>query len=163
MVLTAIHIATLLCAAAVFVAIAVSDVRSYRIPNVLCGALLALFPVFVLSAPQALHWQHNVIVFCFMSIAGVALFSAKLVGAGDIKLLAVASLWAGVALIPKLLLITAIAGGVESLVMVWIAMRTRQGEDAGGWRKIKIPYGVAISAGGLAVLFSIAKPFLLSV
>lgn len=164
--LTAFHIAIMVIAAAIFIAAAVNDAWSYRIPNYMCGLLLALFPLFVVTAPRELDWHQNLAVFALVAISGFAMFLGNLAGAGDIKLLSVASLWAGPHLIAVLLVVTAIAGGVESIVMAVITHRRhRLAAEAEKEKlplsKVPIPYGIAIAMGGLATLGMMARPILL--
>ena len=160
---TVLHLATLFVAAALFAAAALSDVRSYRIPNHLCAALLLLFPVFAATAPYAVAWHQNIFVFSLVSAAGFAAFWRGLVGAGDVKLLSVASLWAGPQWIAVLLAVMALAGGVESFVVGVAAFLKRSKNGCTlSFKKIKIPYGVAIATGGVTMLGLMAHPILLS-
>ena len=163
--LATFHIAILAIAAAIFAAAAISDACSYRIPNYMCALLLLLFPVFVETAPRGIDWQQNLGVFGLVAISGFAMFLGHLAGAGDIKLLSVASLWAGPHLIAVLLVVTAIAGGLVSIAMA-ILTYTRQrrahtGASTADFAKIPIPYGIAIAAGGLTTLGMIARSILL--
>ncbi|MDR3425475.1 MAG: prepilin peptidase [Alphaproteobacteria bacterium] len=161
--LTAFHVAIVFIAATVFVAAAVSDAHSYRIPNSMCGLLLLMYPVFVVSAPHTVLWRQSLAVFGLVSIVGFAAFLGKFVGAGDVKLLAVSSLWAGPHLVAVFLVVTAFAGGVLSIVMALAAqLRLRKaGSRKVEWTKVQIPYGIAIATGGLVTLGLIAKPILL--
>ncbi|MDR3450032.1 MAG: prepilin peptidase [Alphaproteobacteria bacterium] len=162
--LAAFHIAIMVIAAAIFVAAAVSDACTYRIPNYMCAALLVLFPLFVATSPAGIDWHQNLAVFGLVVISGFAMFLGHLAGAGDIKLLSVAALWAGPHLIAVLLVVTAITGGVVSIVMAGLTHyrhRKSETEDAPHLAKIPIPYGIAIAAGGLTTLGMIAQPILL--
>jgi prepilin peptidase CpaA len=180
--LTAFHIAIMVIAGVIFIAAALNDAWSYRIPNYLCGLLLALFPLFVLTAPRELEWHQHLAVFALVAVSGFAMFLGNLAGAGDVKLLSVASLWAGPHFIAVLLVVTAIAGGVESIIMAIItyrrhlkgataelkdeAMLDAVGQEGGVGRKVSlakipIPYGIAIATGGLAMLGMMAQPILL--
>ena len=160
--LTALHIAIIAIAASVFVAAAVNDAYTYRIPNYMCGLLLTLFPLFVLTAPRTFDWHQHVMVFGLVAASGFAMFMGNMAGAGDIKLLGVASLWAGPHLIAVLLVVTAIAGGVESIFMAFLThWRQRKTEETTSFAKVPIPYGIAIATGGLAMLGMIAQPILL--
>jgi prepilin peptidase CpaA len=124
--------------------------------------LLGLFPVFVATAPHEINWHQNAAVFALVTVAGFAMFLGKLTGAGDIKLLSVASLWAGPHLIAVLLVVTAFAGGVESLIIALLTQwRHRADTQAVKLHQVPIPYGIAIATGGLAVLGMIAQPILL--
>ena len=161
--LTSLHIATIAIAASIFVAAAINDAYTYRIPNYMCGLLLVLFPLFIATAPRMYDWHQHVMVFSLVAASGFAMFMGNMAGAGDIKLLGVASLWAGPHLIAVLLVVTAVAGGLESIVMAilthWRHRNTT--EEAPAYAKIPIPYGIAIATGGLAMLGMIAQPILL--
>ena len=146
-------------AAILFVAAAISDFRFYRIPNVVTALLAVIFPAFVLASPHSIPWLQHLAVFALMSIAGTAAFLGKFLGAGDVKLLAVASLWAGPTLIAPFLVTTALAGGVVSLIA---GLATLKNSPAGptakaDWFQAKVPYGIAIAAGGLSMLGLMAK------
>ena len=160
--LTSFHIALMVIAAAIFIGAAVNDACFYRIPNYMCALLLVLFPILVLTAPHSIDWHQNVMVFLLVAASGFAMFLGKLVGAGDIKLLSVAALWAGPHLIAVLIIVTAIAGGGVSLAMAIITYRRQHaaGEKA-ALAHVPIPYGIAIATGGLAMLAMMAQPILL--
>ncbi len=160
--LTIFHVAALFAAALLFVAAAVCDARSYRIPNYFCGFLLLLFPVFAATSPQPIDWRQNAIVFGLISAMGFAAFLGKWVGAGDVKLLSVASLWAGPQFLVVLLAVTAFAGGVESLAaVIALYLKSSKTKETRCWTKTQIPYGIAIATGGVAMLSLMAQPILL--
>ncbi len=160
--LATFNIAIMAIAAAVFLGAAFSDARSFRIPNYLCALLLLLFPIFVATAPIQIDWHQNAGVFLLVGLSGFAMFLCHLAGAGDIKLLAVASLWAGPHLIAVLVVVTALAGGVVSIAMAISTYRKYAGrQDAPALQKVPIPYGVAIATGGIATLAMMAQPLLL--
>ena len=154
--LTILHLVTLVIAAVAFVGAAISDARSYRIPNNLCLLLIVLFPVFAFSAPHALLWPQHLVVFACVALAGFGAFLAKFMGAGDIKLIAASSLWAGPQFIALFLMVTAFAGGIESLAFL-LSRRTASAPQL-EWKKTQIPYGIAISTGGIVMLGMMAKP-----
>jgi prepilin peptidase CpaA len=159
--LSVFHIAILFGAAVLLVIAAVSDARRYRIPNIVCATLLLLFPLFVLTAPGAIEWGQHLMVFGLMLVSGFAMFMGNIAGAGDIKLLAVAGLWAGPHLVAVFLVTTAIVGGFLALVMALLTYsRNRSSRSAVALAKIPIPYGIAISAGGLTVLGMLSQPIL---
>jgi prepilin peptidase CpaA len=159
--LTAFHLAVLLAAALLLGAAAVNDARHYKIPNILCAALLALFPVFVLTAPQAVEWEQNLMVFGLMLLSGFGMFMGNVAGAGDIKLLAVMGLWAGPHLIPTFLVTTAITGGVLALGMVALTfVRNRFRKESVVLAKVPIPYGIAIAVGGICIVSKLSQPIL---
>lgn len=165
MMMAAFHIALLLGAAGLLLAAAVSDARQYRIPNAIAAAMLASFPLFVLTAPHGLDWKQHVMVFLLILAAGFAMFMGHLAGAGDVKLLAVTGLWAGPHNVAVLLVSTAVAGGMVALTMALLTMvRNRRAENrqepAVAVARVPIPYGIAIAFGGLSVLYRLAEPIL---
>ena len=157
----AFHVAIMAIAASIFIAAAYSDARMFRIPNYLCGLLLGLFPLFVITAPHGIGWTQNLGLFALVGVTGFAMFLGHLAGAGDVKLLAVASLWAGPHFIAVLLVVTAIVGGVLSIALAGVAVIRkilRGGPLA--LHHMPIPYGIAIASGGLATLGMMARPIL---
>ncbi|WP_394730899.1 prepilin peptidase [Altererythrobacter sp. GH1-8] len=127
---------------------AFTDVRHRRIANWLNLAIAAGAPLHWWASGYSL-WpdvalQLAVALGAFAVLAG--LFALRMMGGGDVKLLTALALW--IAPIPflQLLVIMALAGGVLTIVMgAWHMMRRQRD-------RIAIPYGVAISVGGLWVL-----------
>jgi prepilin peptidase CpaA len=155
--LQSFHLTIMLIAAAFMVLAAIHDARSFRIPNWVWASLLALFPLYVLSAPQEIEWLHHIGVCAVVLGVGFALFAGNFAGAGDVKLLAAVALWAGPNFIGVLLVVTALSGGVLALgfaLAAWIKRKMRPWalpiEDIMQvLTKTAIPYGVAIACGGL--------------
>ncbi|MGL1199326.1 hypothetical protein ACSTK3_23440, partial [Vibrio parahaemolyticus] len=54
-----LHIAILFAAAMLLLAAAYNDAHKYKIPNLVCAALLVLFPLAVLTAPRTVEWDQN--------------------------------------------------------------------------------------------------------
>ena len=79
--------------------------------------------------------------------AGAAAFHFGVLGGGDAKLLAAGALWTGAGSVGAFLAATALAGGLLALgFLVWVAgSRMRCGDR----RRVALPYGVAIAAGGI--------------
>jgi len=159
--LTAFHLGILAIAAALLIAAAVCDARYYRIPNRICLALLLLFPLCVLTAPEAIDWKQHLMVSGLVLICGFAMYVGRLAGAGDIKLLAAASLWAGPHLVAIFLVTTAIAGGLLALTIAAATYIRHHGrQPAAALARTPIPYGIAIGLGGLNTLYMVAQPIL---
>ena len=161
----AFHIAVLLGAAILLIAAAIHDALHYRIPNRVCAAMLLLFPLFVYTAPHSFDWKQNLMVFALILASGFAMFMGHLAGAGDIKLLAVTSLWAGPHLVAVFLVGTAAAGGLVALGMAALThYRNRNAlinqHPPISVAKVPIPYGMAIAAGGLNILYRLIQPIL---
>ena len=159
---------------------AFTDLRERRIPNRLTGALAALYPVYVLVSPTPVAWPAAVGLAFVVFLIGLGLFARKLIGGGDVKLLAVLTLWAGPEQFVWFVLVTTLAGGALSLLSLWyqrwggliqahlaaLGLATASGRvlvtpepSAGGSspRSITVPYGVAIAVGGIAIIVEFAK------
>ena len=138
-----------LAAIGLFVAAAVVDGRSRRIPNPLpLGlALLGLLRIAAGLAAgagfgaAALDLAAAAAVF----LAGAVAFRFRLLGGGDVKLIAAAALWLGAAALGPFLLATALAGGGLAIGFLLVRYARPDGLAAG------LPYGIAIAAGGILV------------
>ncbi len=143
-----------------------SDFQIYQIPNRICLAIAALYPAYALTAGLpaiTILWALAIALAAF--VAGAGLFAARIMGGGDVKLIAASALWAGPTLILPFLLATGLAGGVLASVL-WIAERRRGRPEPVGAAApatdllpatgtIPLPYGVAIAAGGLYTALTI--------
>jgi prepilin peptidase CpaA len=133
-----------------------TDVETLRIPNRLCLALVAIYPAHVLASPVAVDWPGALLIATTVFAAGLGAFAAGWVGGGDVKLMAATALWIGPGSFIDFLLVTAIAGGLISVMMLsGIRFTAAQLADSTGLADIRdvllgrsIPYGVAIAAGG---------------
>jgi prepilin peptidase CpaA len=148
-----------LLAAVLLLAAAISDVRGYRIPNLFSLNIALLFPVYGLLSGQPVAWGAHGFTMLGCLAVGLPLFALKLAGGGDVKLLTALALWAGPGQIAPLLLITAVLGGVLALGAVGLTILRQPALLYGlrtvglaPFRSIKLPYGVAIAGGGLAIL-----------
>ncbi len=127
---------------------AFTDLRSRMIYNWLNIAIAVSAPLFWWASGLAL-WPDLAIQIAtaaavFAVFAG--LFAVGAMGGGDVKLLTALALWIPPTTFLQLLVVMAIAGGALTIVMgAWhVARRQRD--------RLKIPYGVAIAAGGLWVI-----------
>ncbi len=140
---------------------AVSDIRSMTISNRLTGFLaVAFLPVALACHMTFSQMGLHLALGCAGLVLGIVFFAFRLMGGGDAKLIAAASLWLGVHGCVDMLLYTALAGGALTLGL----MGARQPIFAGyatvlpGWAtrhlepKGDIPYGVAICVGGLMAI-----------
>src|SRR5215208_185778 len=86
----------LVVTAALLFYIAVNDLREFKIRNDLLLVLTALFFVHAALSGRwvTLHW--NILFATVMFVAMLWAYGQKLMGGGDLKLLAVAFLWCGV-------------------------------------------------------------------
>lgn len=126
---------------------AFSDGRRYEIPNWLTAGVALTAAVSFLRpstdlAFLALHLGAALLIL----IIGFALFAKDLFGGGDVKLLTALALWTGFADLPRLLLVTTLAGGLLALgMLIWRRLRLA----SGGVIDQRLPYGIAIAAGGI--------------
>ncbi|MGD9536194.1 MAG: prepilin peptidase [Alphaproteobacteria bacterium] len=153
--------APLIAAAALLVYAAASDARRYLIPNWVSVALVLLFAPYALLSPAPADWQGGLIVAGIAFAVGLGLFSLRLVGGGDVKLIAACALWAGFGLVLPFLVITSLAGGALALglMLARTLVAKRRGVPAsaaeGGVIPVmrqRVPYGLAIAAGGIFIL-----------
>jgi prepilin peptidase CpaA len=136
---------------------AVSDFRSYTIPNFIPLAVALLYPMHALAIPGGADWSGALITAAAVFAVGAVLFMLRLAGGGDVKLMAALALWAGPGMIVPSLLVTGLAGGALALAMLtWLrVLRPRRYAVIGDGvtrmpvAKTSMPYGVAIAAGGL--------------
>ncbi len=145
--------------AGVLVWAAVQDFLSLRISNWTTLAVLALYPVHVLSAAQMVDMPMALAIGGLVFLVGFVLFHFKLFGGGDVKLFAAVALWAGAPLVLGFLLTVAVVGGLLAmmtmtplrLLLPYMAVATRVKVDLAHLMQLQIPYGVPIAAGGLFV------------
>ena len=138
----------LLALAAILIVAAVVDVRTFTISNRLNLSVALLAPVYwasvALSPWPGIALQVAAAATVFVLFA--AAFYAGMMGGGDVKLAAALALWFSPFTTLRFIVLTSLAGGVLTLiVLVWHRARKREGRP-------EVPYGVAIAAGGLAIL-----------
>jgi prepilin peptidase CpaA len=138
---------------------ACSDVARLTIPNWVSVAMAALFVASALGAGAPLSEIGLHALFALTVLAlGVFLFQANIIGGGDAKLLAAAALWTGFPAFAPFAFWTAIAGGLMALLLLAARKLIDQAETHPAFvkrllkRQGRIPYGVAIMAGGLMAL-----------
>lgn len=141
-----------------------SDVSSLRISNTICLAIAALYPVHAASAglgADALAAAGAAVGTAAAVFAvGTVLFGFRLIGGGDVKLMAAIALWAGPGGTVPFLITTTLAGGLLALLMTGSCRyMLAYALDACGVRDMRdrllgehIPYGLAIAAGAYAVV-----------
>ncbi len=165
---TLIHQLVIAVFAAVLVAAAIGDFRAFRIPNSLVLSILVLYPAHVIASPKPVAWAYASI-FAFVILAiGAGFFAAKMMGGGDVKLMAAVSLWAAPQHLLSFFVITLLVAMLVACVMA-VRMAAADARSAQGWSimaavtsirhvpilKISVPYGVGISAAGLYVAWRI--------
>lgn len=141
---------------ALMAAVIVWDVARFRIPNMLNVAVLLIFPAWLWFMPD-IDWAGSLAAFALALALGYGLFAIGMLGAGDVKLLAVLMLYTGwskqsVALVVYM----SLAGGVLSLVLLLLRRMVAGRQDAMPavlQKGQSVPYGVAIAAAFLWLLW----------
>ncbi len=135
----------------ILVRAAVTDVRTFRIPNSFPLAIIVLYPTHVMTSPVPIDWTFSLLIGCALLVATGLLFAFNMMGGGDVKLLSVTAVWAGPEYIVLFIVATAIIGGVVSAArMLWVIL-ARAGVEFSAVPLARIPYGIAIAGGGLLV------------
>jgi prepilin peptidase CpaA len=146
--------------AALAIGAALSDWARYVIPNQIPLAVAGLFVMHagVLLArgtvPMALVWALacGVVVFA----GGAFLFSQKVLGGGDVKLMAACALWAGPNHIAEFIMVTTLYGALLSAAFLLPAFRQKSETAEAQYGvaavlKRRLPYGLAIATGAVVV------------
>ena len=137
---------------------AAMDLFTMRIANAVSLGLAAAF--LIVASIAGMPMQEMLMhlgVGAVVLLAGMLLFGLRLIGGGDAKLLAAAALWIGYdQLIPFLVYVTLFGGALALLLLAYRqtpagafplpawAMRLHHRDEG-------MPYGLAITAGALAV------------
>jgi prepilin peptidase CpaA len=146
------------------------DIKSRRVPNLLTGPCLLA----ALSLHLGFGGWHGMLNSFVASLAcGLVFFLFYLaggMGAGDVKLMAVAGAFTGLSAVPILLVFTALAGGAMALGLAFVRGRMRETlSNVGAIAKhhvrqglqahpeinvqnnnqLRLPYAIAIAAGCL--------------
>ncbi|MGY5804332.1 A24 family peptidase [Rhizobium sp. LEGMi12c] len=152
-----LEVATLLIFPLCMSIAAISDLLTMTIPNrvslVLALAFLVLAPVFGLPFVEiGMHFVGAIAVF----LACFALFALNVMGGGDAKLLAAATLWFGFdASLVEFLAYVAFIGGMVTFLIVLLRSQATSimaiGLPLPNSLLVakKIPYGIAIAIGGI--------------
>jgi prepilin peptidase CpaA len=160
----ALHLVPLAGFAGLMAMAAIDDFRRLIIPNVVPAGLCLLWPFHLATGPGLGLAAGAAAVGCaaVVFLAGAVLFSRGMLGGGDVKLLAAATLWAGPAATPTLLVLTGLFGGLLCVFVLTplgqIAMAASgqavldgTGGAVSDKRPAVVPYGVAIAAAALIV------------
>jgi prepilin peptidase CpaA len=132
---------------ATLIAAAISDLRAFRIPNILSVVLILLFIIAqIIDSSAGIPWG-NFLHFGVALLIGMFLFSRGWIGGGDAKLYAATALWFSTNGAIALLFFTTFAGGL--LAILFIVARLTGLRKNVPKKDRRIPYGVAIAAGGI--------------
>lgn len=140
----------LILLACAIVAAAIEDGARLRISNltilvVLAGAVVAVS----VEGPTWMLWQ-NAAVFAVLLALGTAAFAGGWLGGGDVKLLAATGLWFDLGSAFWFIVLVFLAGGVVAIC--FLLSRVVRGRGFSESRRARIPYGIAIAVGALAMV-----------
>ncbi|MDB5480323.1 MAG: cpaA [Caulobacteraceae bacterium] len=139
---------------------AVGDAMTYRIPNILPAFVAAGFLAVAWFEPPA-FLTGGVLTGLGVFGLGALLFARRLMGGGDVKLLAATSLWCGPEQLTAFALVISVTAVSLALVMMSPLGRllpappTRLAAGPEGFAaaaRQPMPFGVAVAAGGLWLL-----------
>jgi prepilin peptidase CpaA len=136
------------------IAAAVEDMARYRISNLTSLAVFAMAACAILIEGFSTSLWQNAVVFCALLVLGTAAFSAGLMGGGDVKLFAAAGLWVDLRSALSLIALIFLAGGL--VAVAYLASRALRG--AAPMKDRKVPYGIAIALGSLALIGFMRAP-----
>jgi prepilin peptidase CpaA len=158
-----LQFAVLVAFAALMLLAAIEDLRRLVIPNALTLSLCVLWPLHALTASTLLSAAAALGCAVLVFLVGALLFSRGYIGGGDVKLLAVAVLWAGPSGAVPVLLLTGVLGGMLALFLLIppaahlaTLARAKLGPDEAVVKSgmtTPVPYGIAIAAAALLVIF----------
>jgi prepilin peptidase CpaA len=139
----------LILLALAMVAAAAEDAARFRISNitslvVLAGAVTAA----AIGGPTLALWQNGA-VFLAILVLGTFAFSAGLFGGGDVKLFAAAGLWLDLRSAIGFVALVFLSGGVVAIAYLLARPFRKRATDR---KSSRIPYGIAIAVGMLAVI-----------
>jgi prepilin peptidase CpaA len=159
-----LDLAPLVMFVALMAVAAFEDFRRLVIPNGVVVGLCVLWPLHLAAAPGATLLIGMAAIGCGFAVffAGALLFSRGLIGGGDVKLLAAATLWAGPSGTLPLLALTGLLGGLLGLFALlpicpdFAGLRRRMPTGsseivASRPNSVVVPYGMAIAAAALIV------------
>jgi len=135
------------------------DIQRMEIPNRVSIAVVVLYIALALIHPQAVSPLRDGATAVVLFTAGAALFYLRVMGGGDVKLMAGVALWAGPGLIGAFLVVVGLVGGLLA-VIACTPFRFLLGHAAAGMSprnrafsvpRGNLPYGLAIAAGGIFV------------
>jgi len=146
-------------AAIVFVFIAISDLRTRRIPNPATAAIAALGLFRLTLAGDMITALYTLAATAAVFAATFLLFWRGLLGGGDVKLMAAAALLIGYRDLFSFLFVMSVSGGLVALAVFTgdrLGLRsvtTLPQEGREQTDRLTIPYGMAIALAATLTLF----------
>jgi prepilin peptidase CpaA len=141
-----------------------NDFRTLRIPNWLTAALAAAFPPVALMFGHHVDWLSHLGAGLAVFAGAAILFALRLMGGGDVKLLAAVALWTGLGQLLPFLALTMLIGGLFAILVLAVRAPTAQLAFLAVLRRlpafaegrIRLPYGIPIAAAGILMAPSLS-------
>lgn len=130
----------------VLLAASISDISRRIIPNEVSLVLVLGFVLHALVELSISEAMGNVLLGGLVLMLATLLYWGRLLGGGDVKLLAACSLWTGWNGLAALLLATALLGGGIAVILVAWSRCRRWLSGPAAAPAMTVPYGVAIAA-----------------
>ena len=128
---------------------AIEDAARLRISNVISFVVLLAAIVAAVLTGHGPLWK-NIVTFAAVLAMGTAAFAAGWLGGGDVKLLAAFAAWLDFRSAVWFLAIVFLAGGLVAIF--YLSIRFLKGWPMRRGKAVRVPYGIAISIGALALL-----------
>lgn len=156
-----IHWGALFVLLAALLAAALTDATTYLIPNRYSAMIVVAFAAFAIGQPVLFALRGIGAGFLLLAV-GAVLFERRMLGGGDVKLLAAAGVWAGFDLMVLLIFTSAVAGGLLALAQLSPLGRLMPvrpgvgpvGTDFRSRLRQPMPFGVAVALGGVCIAIS---------
>lgn len=140
---------------------AIGDVRHNIISNRLNSFIALVAPLYWIvvcrdnpSLTPLSYISHQLLLALAVFAVGALIFHLNIMGGGDVKFLTAMALWIPPAAFASVLFIMSVVGGVVAgIVLVRVRLLA---PPAAALAARRVPYGVAIAAGGLAY---VSQPF----
>lgn len=142
----------------------ITDITRFLIPNLLVVMILLTYPSLLLISPVMPDWRISLLIALATFCVGFSMFALRIMGGGDVKLIAVLALFLGQESFMAFLVWTALFGGAMSLILILIRpviayAVTKSGRPPNSIPRILVvgegvPYGVAIGTAFLILLWS---------
>jgi prepilin peptidase CpaA len=138
----------LIVTAAVLFYVAVNDLRRYKIRNELIVVLGALFCIHAFVSGRWVNAHWNIAFALLMFIIMLFLYSRRLMGGGDVKLLSVAFLWVGIGCALPFAALLLVFAGIHAIAakLGWAESQRADQDD----RK-RIPFAPSIATALIGV------------
>lgn len=146
------------------IAVMITDFTRFLIPNKLVLALLAVYPLMLVCVQGRAEWYYDLLIGVAMFLLGFVFFALKIMGGGDVKLLAVCGVFVGRQMFLNFFVGVALWGGALALFLLAARemvpfLYAKLGKQPDSIPRVftagqPAPYGLAIAASFLWLLWA---------